>query len=265
MEIGNVTSDKIHYTRQSRATDAEIKALAIDIRDNGLKHPVLVDAHSGLLLDGLNRLRAYQMLGWSVVPARFFDTPSEAADVMQAERDGKLWSYQRAMELFGDVKLLTAQWDVRRRVGKTRPRKGTSLSKQIEGSRSVTTRATGVTENAISRINILVNMAKAGNAEAQKLVENIYASPPGARIMGFDRTSKLHRLEKDMLPMEDEERVRVLADIFRAVETSLEQVSRVGGIHRLPPDANGKLLAQTTEILKKVSKIKNELRRQQSE
>lgn len=263
MKTGNVTSEKIHVTRQSRATDAEIKALAIDIRDNGLQHPVLVDAHSGLLLDGLNRLRAYQMLGWSVVPARFFDKPSEAADAIQAERGSEPWAYQRTMELYSDMKSLTTQWDIRRRTG-AKKQKGVSFPK-IEGSRIATSRATGVSENGICRINVLIGLANNGDKEAQRVVAETYASPPGARITGFDRTSKLNRLQKGMLPMGEEERVKVLTDIFRAVETSLEQVSRVGGLHVLPAEANKALHTQITEILKTVSKIKYELRRQQSE
>ena len=264
MEIGNVTPEKIHFSRQSRATDAEIEALAVDIRDNGLKYPVLVDAHTGLLLDGLNRVRAYKLLGWSVIPARLFDSPREATDAMEAERNGELWPYERTMELYSDMKVITEQWDNRRRTGRKRPKKGFSYPK-IEGSRTATCRATGVSENGICRINILVNLANAGNQEARGLVNKIYAGPPGSPITGFDRANKLYRLQKNMLPMSDEERAKALTDILRAVETSLDQVSRVGGIHILPPEANETLLAQATDIYKTISKIRNELRRQQSE
>lgn len=264
MKIGTVTSDKIHFTRQSRATDAEIKDLAVDIRDNGLKHPILVDSHTGLLLDGLSRVRAYQMLGWSVIPAALFDEPREATDLMEAERENRRWPYQRIMELNSDMKVITEQWDNRRRSVGRRPKKGVRYPK-IEGSRLATSRATGVSENTICRIKILMNLAKDGNPEAQHLVDNIFASPPGSPIIGFGRANKLYRLQKTMLPMSDEERAKTLADILRAVETSLDQVWRVGGLHVLPSEAKGALFTQANDIFQAVSKIRKELRRQQGE
>jgi hypothetical protein len=229
MEIGNVTAEKIHFSRQSRATDAEIKALAEDIRDNGLHHPILVNAHSGTVLDGLNRLLAFRMLGWSVVPALFCETPSEAADVLADLRKGEQFGYRRIMELFRDFKELSHEWDMKRRLGHKR---GTKIV-PMEGARIACGRACGVSENAINRINMLVNLAEDGNVQAQEVVTAMFASPPGSPIMGYERVLKMSDAERRSTPMEEKERVEALTNVIRAAETALDQAFRIGGMHTL--------------------------------
>jgi ParB-like chromosome segregation protein Spo0J len=43
-------------------TDDELQDLADDIRENGLLHPIVLDA-DGVLIDGRNRLRACEIAG----------------------------------------------------------------------------------------------------------------------------------------------------------------------------------------------------------
>jgi hypothetical protein len=258
MKKGNVTSEKIHFSRSSRATDAEIKALAEDIRDNGLKHPILVDAHSGLLLDGLNRLRAYQMLGWSVVPALFFDTPSEAADELVKVRAGEPFPHQRNMELYVNFKVLCRAWDLRRRTG---AKQRTKLP-PIEGARVVCSRACGVSENSINRLNMLVNMANHGNHQAARIVGEIYASPPGSPIIGYERISAVNNAQRRMSPMREEERVEALTNIIKAADTALEQAFRIGGMHTLSPESRDAVKEKIDSLTKSVRLIVKELRRE---
>jgi hypothetical protein len=219
----------MHWSRQSRATDAEIKALAEDIRDNGLQHPILVDAHSGILLDGLSRFLAYKMLGWSVVPAQFFDTGTEAADALQALRGNNIVGYQRTMEMYDDFRVITRLWDNRRRMVPKRRKLA-----PIEHARYACFRATGISENAINRLNMLVNLAKAGNVEARETLANIFASPAGSPIIGFQRAMLLNAANRKTMPMSDEERVESLTNVLKAAETALEQAFRIGGLHILP-------------------------------
>jgi hypothetical protein len=258
MEKGNVTADKIHYSRQSRATDAEIKALAEDIRDNGLQHPILVDAHSGLLLDGLNRFLAYKMLGWSVVPALFFDTTSEAADVLMSVRgEGILFSHQRNMELYADFKVLSREWDLRRRTGSKR---GQGKLPPIESARLACARACGVSENSINRLHMLMNMAKEGNQEAVEVVKAIFASPPGSPILGYERISTMNNALKKMSPMDEEERVAAITNVVKAAETALDQAFRIGGMHTISQDNREAIKARLNNLTRSIRLINRGLR-----
>jgi len=257
MEKGNVTADKIHYSRQSRATDAEIKALAEDIRDNGLRHPILVDARSGLLLDGLNRFLAYKLLGWSVVPALFFDNPSEAADELLTVREGKLFGHQRHMELYEDFRTLSHEWDLRRRAGVKR---GQGKLAPIEGARKACARGCGVSENAINRVNMILRKANEGNVEAKEMVEKIYASPPGSPIMGYERISAMVNADKRMTPMEEEERVKSLINVVKAAETALGQAFRIGGMHKLSAEGREEIQLKIKGLAESIRLLRKELR-----
>jgi hypothetical protein len=258
MEKGTVTSEKIHFSRQSRATDAEIKALAEDIRDNGLKNPILVDAHSGLLLDGLNRFLAYRMLGWSVVPASFFETPAEAADILQTQRKGKIFDYRRVMEFYQDFRTLSREWDTRRRTG-ARRLKGVPLP-PMEGARLVCGRACGVSENAINRLNVLTRLANNGNTEAQEIVTQIFDSPPGSPIVGYERIMNMSAAERRGFPMEEEKRVQALVNVVKAAETAVDQAFRIGGLHTLSPEGRQAVQEKVNNLTRAIRVLSRELR-----
>jgi hypothetical protein len=257
MRIGTVTAERMQWSRQSRATDAEIKALAEDIRDNGLQHPILVDAYSGRLVDGLNRLLAYKMLGWSVIPAVFFETGSEAADVLQDLRGGKVLDYRRSMEMYDDFRILTREWNTRRRVGI----KKAQAYEPIERARLACSRAAGISENAINRLNMLINLSNAGNKESKAIVEAIYASTPGSPIVGFERAITLNRANRKVLPMLDEERVESLINVLKAAETALEQAFRIGGLHILPDEGRNRVEEKVKDLTRIVRILAKDLRR----
>ncbi len=256
MEKGNVTVDAIVCDRRCRATDAEIKALAEDIRDKGLKHPVLVVKGGNVLIDGLSRVKAYQLLGWSVVPALFTADPSEAADELEKLRHGKTLSYERGMEIFYDLKILGKMRSIQRRTGIPRHTK----MPPVESVRTAAWRATGVNENATNRISVLMNLAKAGEPEAIDIVAGIFASEPGSRIIGFSRATELNR-SRNMLEMDLPERIQALFDILRATEKSLEQMRRVGGFELLTHEDAEPVIARLSSISRVATSIRNEIRR----
>ena len=259
MKKGTVTSEKIHFSRSSRATDAEIKALAEDIRDTGLKHPILVDAHSGLLIDGLKRFRANQMLGWSVVPAYFAEDHTQAADYLQALRGvlGEPFDYLRITELYQDFRSLAAEVKVGRRTGVAR---GVKLP-HMEGCRTACSRASGVSENSISRINRLMSLAGSGNEEAAQILENLWVSAPGSPINGFSRAAVLYKANQRMLPMENEQRVEAISNVLRAAETALEQAVRIGGLHLLSIEDAEKIDFRVSELIRQARALTKELKR----
>jgi hypothetical protein len=259
MEKGNVTADAIICDRQCTATDAEIKALAEDIRDHGLKNPVLVGKEAGILIDGLKRMKAYELLGWSVVPALFTNDPSEAADVLEKLRRGKILGYRRAMEIYHDLKVLGMARAVRRRRS---PRAGRAAKfPPIEMVRPAAKRATGMTENALNRLTVLMNLAEAGNQEAMNIVSVVFASAAGSRIVGFSRAIALNQPPKPMLEMSVPERTQALSDIVRATEKSLDQMTKVGGLHLLPHEDAETVIARLSDISRTATKIRNEIRR----
>ncbi len=242
MEFGNVTADSIVVTRDCRATAKEIKALAIDIRDNGLQVPVLVGETSRVLVDGLTRLKAYERLGWSVVPAQFTDDPIEAADLMEKLRDGQIVvTHQRANEILQDLKELAVPLMSGRR---RRPR-GTSVS-PIEGIRSCVQRATGYSQNTLTRVNVIKNMALSGDANAMEVLQGIYASPPSGPVVGFGRIQALQK--RKGLSMSLEERTETLKAILRSVELGMAQINRVGGFGDLSEEDRETFTRQLSEI-----------------
>lgn len=255
MRKGNVTVDVIVCDRECHATDAEIKALAEDIRDNGMSNPILAVEDSLELIDGLTRVKAYELLGWSVVPALFATTHSEAADVLEKIRHGKMLSYQRGMEVFRVLKILGKKATLQRR----RVPRGTKKP-PAEQVRSAASRATGMSENAINRISVLENLANNGNVEAIQIVTDIFASPPGSRIIGFSRALSLNRT-RSMLEMPAPERMKAISDVLQATEKSLEQVDRVGGLNLLPPEDAGTVIARLSDIARLATKIRNETKR----
>jgi hypothetical protein len=198
------------------------------------------------------------MLGWSVVPALFFDTTSEAADVLMSVRgEGNLFSHQRNMELYADFKPLSREWDLRRRTGS---KKGQGKLPPIESARLACARACGVSENSINRLNMLMNMAKGGNQEAAEVVKTIFASPPGSPILGYGRLSTMNNALKKMSPMDEEERVTALKNIVKAAETTLDQAFRIGGLHTLSPNNREEIKARIQSLARTVRLLNKGLR-----
>lgn len=242
MEFGNVTADSIVVERECRATAKEIKALAIDIRDNGLQVPVLVGKTSRILIDGLTRLKAYEKLGWSVVPAQFTDDPIEVADLMEKQRNGQiLVTHQRAYELLQDVKVLGK---LRESLRRRRPR-GTKVG-HIEGVRPCVERATGYSENTLTRVVVIKNMADAGDPNAIEVLENIFNSPPNSPVLGFKRIMEIRN--RRGLSMSLGERTETIKAILRSVELGLAQIDRVGGFNELAEEDRTRFTQQLAEI-----------------
>lgn len=50
-------------------------------REGALRHPILVDKRSGVILDGHHRFRAYKELGFATIPCALVDYRSDAVSV----------------------------------------------------------------------------------------------------------------------------------------------------------------------------------------
>lgn len=56
-------------------------------REGRLRHPILVDKHSGVILDGHHRFRAYRELGFETIPCLLVDYHSEVVSVRSRRSD----------------------------------------------------------------------------------------------------------------------------------------------------------------------------------
>ncbi len=95
------------HGRVSRATDAEIEALAVSIRDGGMKHPILVipsDLGNYIVVDGLNRIKAASKLGLVTIEATVTENLEQACRLLEkanAKQDVlpyRVWEISRAVE-----------------------------------------------------------------------------------------------------------------------------------------------------------------------
>lgn len=50
-------------------------------REGRLREPILVDKHSGVILDGHHRFHAYQVLGFQTIPCLLIDYQSDLVEV----------------------------------------------------------------------------------------------------------------------------------------------------------------------------------------
>ncbi len=56
-------------------------------REGRLRYPILVDKHSGVILDGHHRFRAYRELGFETIPCLLVDYHSELVSVRSRRPD----------------------------------------------------------------------------------------------------------------------------------------------------------------------------------
>ncbi len=95
------------HGRVTRATDADIEALAISMRDGGMKHPILVipkDTEEYIIVDGLNRIKAASKLGLVTIEAVVTENLEQACRLLEkanAKQDllpYRIWEISRAVE-----------------------------------------------------------------------------------------------------------------------------------------------------------------------
>ena len=243
MEFGNVTADSIVVERECRADAKTIKALAIDIRDNGLQVPVLVGKTSRVLVDGLTRLKAYEKLGWSVVPAQFTVDPIVADDLMEKLRDGQIVvTHERTCEILVDFKILSRVRESNRR----RKPRGAKAPPIGEGVRGCVSRATGYSENTLTRVNVIKRMADEGDPNAIEVLEGIFKEPPGGPVIGFGRILQIRH--RKGLSMSVEERTETIKSVLRSVDLNLAQINRIGGFDELDEKDSRSFIQQLSEI-----------------
>jgi len=60
---------KIKISKQNTRRLIDIPKLASDIKENGLKHPIIV-TENGSLKDGFRRIKAVQLLGWTEIDVK---------------------------------------------------------------------------------------------------------------------------------------------------------------------------------------------------
>jgi len=82
-----ISIDSIKTNRELDPDDS-IMDLAIDIQKLGLLVPILVD-EDHVLIDGLRRLRALQLLSWGIAPARVAETYEEAMVNLKLAHQGR--------------------------------------------------------------------------------------------------------------------------------------------------------------------------------
>lgn len=80
-----VRVEAIRVEGRHRKDFGDVEALAKDIQENGLIHPLALTADNRLIA-GERRLRAVRLLGWTTVPVRYMTNIDDAASILRAER-----------------------------------------------------------------------------------------------------------------------------------------------------------------------------------
>lgn len=161
-------ADLLPQGRATTASPEQIKELAQDIQDNGLKHPIIVS--DGQVLDGLARIEAYKSIGLDAIPVIVSDRFDELALAIEKGRDGPMET-PRAVALIGQMQPLRLKFvsDRRRETGSTkRPAKGPAEGVQV---RDLFVRATGMTPGRVELAQRLQTRAATDTGSVKKLEE----------------------------------------------------------------------------------------------
>lgn len=235
MEISTVTTDQLITHRTPHMGPDEIEKLAVDIRDNKLRHPVLLSNTTHTLIDGLNRVEAYKLLGWSVIPAIYTDDLTEITDYLEVIRDDEILEVRRISEMIKDIDpLIILRRDSRRHHHYSGGR--TKGLPDVETSRDIYLRATGEKPGAIDMIRVVYRTAASGDPEAVKVVARLEAGQIGIYSAGAIIRKLREQRVGGVVHMSSRERRDVMDAAMRSLETTTDQVLKLGRLDDIPAD-----------------------------
>jgi hypothetical protein len=78
-----------HPDNENVHNEAQIKALAKIIKNDGVRHPIILSGSSGFICCGHGRLEAFQLLGMKNAPIdiQYFDSPEQEMRVRTADNN----------------------------------------------------------------------------------------------------------------------------------------------------------------------------------
>ncbi len=245
-------ADILPQGRATTATPEQIKELAQDIADKGLKHPIII--FDGQVLDGLARIEAYKSLGLAEIPVMVSDRFDELTLALAKSRTSRL-DTSRAVSLIGTLRHPMAQFvsDRRTETGSTKkpatgPAQGISLRELIQN-------ATGLSQGRCELAIRLVRRAAIDPESAKRLQEVLSGQ---MTLYGYKRW--FDRLEDEPL-VEFEatvDEVRMVMDRgLRVLSTTVETISKFGAAEQLTLGERQKVmdsLTKSTQALRKLSK-----------
>jgi hypothetical protein len=175
-------------------TEDELADLAEDIRENGLLHPIVVDA-DGVLIDGRNRLRACEIAG--VEPTiELLNGHDAAAFIVSANLERRnLTKGQQAMALaliYPEPKRGRGKKDEARKVLETR-----AFSRQrLEQARSILRHSRALAEDVVAKrtsldeaLKTVESECRAGQSIDQQMAELRANAPDIADMVDDERLS----------------------------------------------------------------------------
>lgn len=189
--------------RESKLTEEEIEALAVSIRDTGMKHPVLATLNrldgTYSIVDGLSRILAASKLGLVTIEAVVAEDLGQACKLLEKVNAKRTLNVRRQWEISDDLLPLMLE----RRTYNLRARNGRMPSEE-RGLQSVA-RAIGLKSEHVL-----------------KIIRECYKVGPG---LGDEGLELLRRMENEELTY-NQVRSRLYNLAFRL---ALPPVSPVGG------------------------------------
>lgn len=237
--------------RESGASVMEIKVLAEDIRDNGMRHPVLVNEKTGEIIDGIKRIEAYAALGWSVIPANYVTDPSEAATAIAEAREGELFPLLRAADIVESLRVLLYE--------RKRSRRGTKTVG--EGARPCISRALGTNGTDAVRYVAMRNRLKENPSDIAKDVLPLVDSGEITVSVGYKFVLRGWIDEKPPTPKASPEATDMIRSIIRTIGTTTHQLERAGGVGGIEADDIAQLIKTLLVSKKEINKALIELRK----
>jgi len=226
--------------RPMTASPDEIKALAKDIHDRGLQHPIVV-LTNGVVVDGLKRIEAFKHLKVAQIPAVVTDDLPEMEPVVVAARENEPLPVNRTLEMLDDLVEVRAQLNQQRKVESGRRR---HIKKGVKFEPRPTIRAMLVNMTGMSqgRMEIATHIVKRYSVDPEVALK-LQQIKDGKETLNGYQAWYLRRNEEFQRPVYPVDEVRTVMERgTRTLATTIEAMGKFG-------TANVLTLSERTQLV----------------
>jgi ParB-like nuclease domain len=198
-------------------SDGDIEKLAIDIRDNGLRHPIVIglvlETQEHRIIDGMKRVMAYRRLGWSMIDAIITPNHETAMKEFSKANEGRQLSWWESGRVIADLDLIRPQ--LPRVLGHKVGRRSTVID-------ATYSRLTGKPAAHIRAVRSAQAAIAAGNPVVQLTLERFYDDLVGVVQL---RNDTFGRAGGRDIP--SKQAAELIKNVQRTLFTSLDQADRI--------------------------------------